>query len=68
MIVVVKIVFALILAFIVIDFALVVVYHKKKLTKSKTLDSNICEFANGAANCVPTVNHKKLTQTTLTDK
>ena len=38
MIVVVKIVFALILAFIVIDFALVVVYHKKK--KVKNIDSD----------------------------
>ena len=68
MIIIVKIIFALILAFIIVDFALVVIYHKKKLTRSKNLDSNICESANGAANCVPKVNHKKLTQTTLSDK
>ena len=59
MIVVVKIVLLLIVAFMFVDLALVVVYHKKKLTKSKTLDSNICEFANGAINCVPKVNHNE---------
>lgn len=42
-----------------IDFALVVVYNKKKLTKSKTVDNNICESANGAINCVPKVNHNE---------
>lgn len=70
MIVVVKIVILLIVAFMVVDFALVVVYHnkKKRLTDNKTLDSNICESANGVKNCAPTVNHKKLIETTLTDK
>lgn len=59
MIVVVKIILILIIAFMFIDFALVVVYHKKKLSKSKTVDNNICESANGAINCVPKVNHKE---------
>lgn len=36
MIVIVKIVLALILAFIVVDFALVVVYHKKKKSIAET--------------------------------